>query len=175
MKKTAIGAMVALAVFMVGCGDGLDGSSTGSGPSATPTPAPTATPAPTVAPTATPAPGANATCQLARLPNCDAQCCTNTGANVFLRNEIDVAQNSVRTKRPDLFLSNGNVRDNLEYLKVLSQEILNLSNGRTCAEALGHDEIRVKNDQTVSQHVDVLVADVSPGILGAYTCRPASF
>ncbi len=172
MTKTAFGATVALAIMMAGCGDGIGDVTTGSGPSSTPTPAPTATPAPT--PTPTPPPAANATCQLARLPNCDAQCCREGGGIIF-RTEIDVAQNSVRTKRPDLFFSNGNVRDNFEYLKVLSQEVLNLSSGRICAEPLGHDEIRVKGDQTVSQHVDVLVADVSPAILGAYTCRPASF
>lgn len=89
--------------------------------------------------------------------------------------EIDAAQSSLRAKRPDLFLSNGDVRDNFDYMKVLSQEILNLSAGRICAEPLGHDEIRVKGDQTVSQHVDVLISDKSPWVGGAYTCRPASF
>ena len=94
---------------------------------------------------------------------------------MIFRNEIDVAQNSVRTKRPELFFSNGNVRDNFEYLKVLAQEVLNLSGGRICAEPLGHDEIRVKGDQSISQHVDVLISDVEPWVGGAYTCRPASF
>lgn len=173
VTKTAFGAALALTVMtMAACGDGIGDVTTGSGPSSKPTPAPTATPAPTPTPTATPS--ANATCKLPKLPNCDAQCCSQ-GGSVFLRNEIDAAQNSVRTKRPELFFSNGDVRDNFEYLKVLAQEVLNLSGGAICAEPLGHDEIRVKRDQSISQHVDVLIADREPWVGGAYTCRPASF
>ena len=171
MTKTAFGAILALALMTASCGDGI-GDVTSGGPSSTPTPAPTATPAPT--PTPTPPPTANSTCRLPARQNCDAQCCS-AGGSVIYRTEIDIAQNSVRTKRPELFFSNGNVRDNFEYLRVLSQEVLDLSSGQICAEPLGHDEIRIKGNQEVSQHVDVLVADVSPAILGAYTCRPASF
>lgn len=94
---------------------------------------------------------------------------------MIYRNEIDVAENNVRTKRPELFFSNGDVRDNLEYLKVLAQELMNNTGGRICSEPLGHDEIRVKGDQNVSQHVDVLISDREPWVGGAYTCRPASF
>jgi hypothetical protein len=165
------GATLAFAVTALGCGDGI-GDITSGGPSATPTPAPTATPVPTPAPTATPT--ANATCQLARLPNCDAQCCRE-GGSVIHRAELDAAQNSLRNRRPDLYLSNGDVRDNFQWMQVLAQEILNNTNGRVCAEPLGHDEIRVKSDQSVSQHVDVLISDRTPWVGGAYTCRPASF
>ena len=89
-------------------------------------------------------------------------------------NEIDAAQASLRSSRPDLFFGN-DVRDNLEYMQVLAQEILNRSNGQICAEPLGHDELRIKGDQNVSQHVDVLISDRTPWVGGAYTCRPASF
>jgi hypothetical protein len=60
-------------------------------------------------------------------------------------------------------------------MQVLAQEILNRSNGQICAEPLGHDELRIKGDQNVSQHVDVLISDRTPWVGGAYTCRPASF
>jgi hypothetical protein len=133
---------------------------------------PTPTPAPTPTPTATPSP--RATCALPALPNCDAQCCRE-GGSVIYASQIDSAQRSLRSSRPDLFFSNGDVRDNLEYMRVLAQEILNRSNGQICAEPLGRREIRVKGDQNVSQHVDVLIADRTPWVGGAYTCRPASF
>jgi len=94
---------------------------------------------------------------------------------VIHRSEIDAAQNTLRTRRPDLYLSNGNVRDNIEWMGFLAQEILNNSQGRICAEPLGHDEMRVKSTQDVSQHVDVLISDREPWVGGAYTCRPASF
>jgi hypothetical protein len=154
VRKTLFGATLAFAVTALGCGDGI-GDITSGGPSATPT-------------------TANATCQLARLPNCDAQCCRE-GGSVIHRAELDAAQNSLRNRRPDLYLSNGDVRDNFQWMQVLAQELLNNTNGRVCAEPLGHDEIRVKSDQSVSQHVDVLISDRTPWVGGAYTCRPASF
>ena len=179
MRKTFLGATLALAfmaVTNISCGDGIGDVTTGSGPSATPTPVPT--PAPIVTtptPTPTPTPStSNVACRLTSLPNCDATCCSN-GGSIIYRSQIEEAQDEVRRTRPELFLAGGNVRDNIEYMVVLSRVIQNRSNGNICAEPLGHDEIRIKGDQNVSQHVDVLVADVSPAILGAYTCRPASF
>ncbi len=178
MTKTAFGATVALAMMMASCGDGIGDVTSGSGPSATPTPS--ATPRPSTTPTATPAPtptatpSGNAACQLPKLPNCDAQCCS-AGGSVIYRNEIDNAQNTLRNRRPDLYFSNGDVRDNIEWMVVLAQELQNNTQGRICAEPLGHDELRVKGDQNVSQHVDVLISDRSPWVGGAYTCRPASF
>lgn len=174
MRKTAIGALVALTTFMVACGDGIGDAKTGSSPSGTPTPAPTATPAPTPTPTATPAPGGNIACRLPKLPNCDATCCSN-GGSVQQRGEIEAAQDELVRTQPALFLPNGNVRDNFAYLAALARTIQNRSNGNICAEALGHDEVRIKAGQDISQHVDVLIADVTPAVLGAYTCRPASF
>ena len=176
MRKTFLGATLALAfmaVTNISCGDGIGDVTTGSGPSATPTPATvTATPAPTPVPTATPS--TRATCALPALPNCDAQCCRE-GGSVIYASQIDSAQASLRNSQPGLFFSNGDVRDNLEYMRQLAQEILHRSNDQICAEALGHDEMRVKGDQSVSQHVDVLISDRTPWVGGAYTCRPASF
>lgn len=175
MTKNAFGAMLALAVMtMAACGDGIGDVTSGSSPSGSPTPGPTATATPAATPTPTPTPSTNATCQLPKLPNCDAQCCTSGGSVVY-RNEIDNAQNTLRTRRPDLYQSNGDVKDNLQWLPILAQEIMNNTGGRVCAEALAHDEIRVKGDQSTSQHVDVLIADREPWVGGAYTCRPASF
>ena len=176
MRKTALGAMVALTVFMVGCGEGVSDVTRGSGPSATPTPAAqgTATPAPTATATATPAPSGTATCKLAKLPNCDAQCCSNGGSVIF-RAELEAAEDELTRLQPNLFFSNGDVRDNFEYLAALAKHLTNRSNGNICAEALAHDELRVKGDQNVSQHVDVLISDKTPWVGGAYTCRPASF
>ena len=104
MTKTNFGAVVALAMMMASCGDGI-GDVTSGGPSGTPTPAPTATP--TATPVATPTPpSTNFTCQLpARLPNCDASCCS-AGGSVIHRSELDNAQNTLRTRRPDLYFSN---------------------------------------------------------------------
>jgi hypothetical protein len=172
VTKTTFGATLALAVMMVGCGDGI-GDVTSGGPTGTPTPAPTATPTATPVPTPTPATG-NFACQLPRLPNCDAQCCS-AGGSVIYRAEIDNAQNTLRTRRPDLYFSNGDVRDAQQWMQILAQELQNNTQGRICAEPLGHDELRVKGDQNVSQHVDVLISDVAPWVGGAYTCRPASF
>jgi hypothetical protein len=176
VKKTAFGATLALSVLiMSGCGDGIGDVTTGSGPSATPTPVPaTPTPAPTAAPTATPGTSGTIACKLPKLPNCDAQCCSS-GGSIIHRSQIESAQDELARTQPGLFLPGGNVRDNFEYMAALARLIQNRSDGNVCAEVLGHDEIRVKSDQTVSQHVDVLIADVTPAVLGAYTCRPASF
>lgn len=177
MRKTFFGATLALvfmAVTTISCGDGIGDVTTGSGPSATPTPVVQATATPAATPTPTATPVARATCALPALPNCDAQCCRE-GGSVIYASQIEAAQGSLRNSRPDLFFGNGDVRDNFEYMRVLSQEILNRSNGQICAEPLGHDEIRVKGDQNVSQHVDVLISDRTPWVGGAYTCRPASF
>jgi hypothetical protein len=162
--------------MMSACGDGIGDVTTGSGPSATPTPVVQGTPTPTAtpAPTATPGTSAAIACRLPRLPNCDAQCCS-AGGSVIYRGEIESAQDELARTQPGLFLPGGNVRDNIEYMTVLARLIQNRSNGNICTEVLGHDEIRIKGDQNVSQHVDVLIADVTPAVLGAYTCRPASF
>lgn len=175
VRKTAIGAILALTVMMVGCGDGLDGvTSGGSGPSATPTPV-TGTPTPAATATPTPAPTGTIACKLARqLPNCDASCCS-AGGSVIFRTEMEAAEDELARTQPGLFQSNGNVKDNQEYMAALAKLIQNKSNGNICTEVLGHDEIRIKGDQNVSQHVDVLISDVSPWVGGAYTCRPASF
>lgn len=174
MNKTTLGAAMALAVLMVGCGDGIGDVTTG-GPSGTPTPAPTATPTPT--PTATPAPTptpntGSLTCNLSRLPNCDAQCCRE-GGSVRWRVQIEATQADLTRTQPGLFLSNGDVRDNLEYMAALGRRLTQLYG--LCAEPLGHDELRVKEDQNFSQHIDVLISDRSPWVGGAYTCQPASF
>ena len=176
MKKTAIGATVALTVMMIGCGDGIGNGTSGSGPSGTPTPSTqaTATPAPTAAPTATPSTNGTIACKLPKLPNCDATCCSS-GGSVIYRSDIEAAEDELTRLQPGLFLPGGNVRDNIEYMNALARQLQNRSNGNICAEVLGHDELRVKGDQNVSQHVDVLISDVTPWVGGAYTCRPASF
>lgn len=176
MKKTVLGATVALvAMMMVGCGDGIGDVTTGSSPSGSPTPRATPTPTPGATPTPTPSPTPRAgvlSCTLPRLPNCDAQCCTQ-GGSVLFRAELEDAEAELLRAQPGLFFSNGNVRDKFEYMAALAK----LLTERTglCSEPLGHDELRIKRDQTVSQHVDVLIADETPWVGGAYTCRPASF
>jgi len=72
---------------------------------------------------------------------------------VIHRSELDNAQNTLRTRRPDLYFSNGDVRDNIEWMRILAQEVLNNTQGRVCAEPLGHDELRVKSAQDVSQEL----------------------
>ena len=173
MKKTAFGATLALAVMMAGCGDGI-GDVTSGGPSATPTPVATPTATPTATPAPTPTPNANLlSCTLPpRLPNCDATCC-RAGGSVEFRTQIEEAQDDLRRNRPELFQGNGDVRDNLQYLQILAKRLTERTG--ICSEALGHDEIRVKNTNDRSQHVDVLVADRTPSVLGAYSCTPASF
>lgn len=175
MKKTTLGAAMALAVLMVGCGDGIGDVTTG-GPSATPTPVPTATatPTPTATPAATPTPNTGVlSCTLPpRLPNCDATCC-RAGGSVEYRVQIEEAQDDLRRNQSSLFFSNGDVRDNFQYLAALAKRLTERTG--LCSQALGHDEIRVKGNNDRSQHVDVLIADVSPSVLGAYSCTPASF
>ncbi len=175
MKKTTLGATVALAVVMIGCGDGIGDVTTG-GPSATPTPVVQATPTPTPAatPAATPTPNtSNLSCNLTpRLPNCDAQCCRE-GGSVRWRVEIEATQADLTRTQPNLFFSNGDVRDNFEYMAALGRRLTQLYG--LCTEPLGHDELRVKADQNFSQHIDVLIADRTPWVGGAYTCQPASF
>lgn len=167
--------MVALSVLMGGCGDGIGDVTTG-GPSGTPTPAPTpaptATPAPTPAPTPTPNTG-SLTCNLpARLPNCDATCC-RAGGSVRWRSQIEAAQADLTRTQPGLFNPGGNVRDNIQYMNALAKRLTEMFG--LCTGVLGHDEIRVKEDQNFSQHIDVLISDVTPWVGGAYTCEPASF
>lgn len=172
MRKTVLGAVIALAVTMVACGDGIGDVTTGSGPSATPTPTPQSTP---TTPVATPTPTPNTgglSCNLARLPNCDAQCCSQ-GGSVMWRSQLETAQADLTRTQPQLFRSNGDVRDNVEYMDALARRLTQLFG--LCAERLGHDEIRIKDSQVVSQHIDVLISDVTPWVGGAYTCRPASF
>lgn len=175
MEKTSLGATLALAVLVASCGDGIGDVTTG-GPSGTPTPAPTATATPVPTPTPTPTPGTTGTaaCRLATLPNCDATCCSQ-GGSVMWRVEIEAAQAELVRLQPGLFFSNGDVRDNIEYMNALARHLQFRSNGNICAQALGHDELRVKDSQTVSQHIDVLISDRTPWVGGAYTCRPASF
>jgi hypothetical protein len=86
---------------------------------------------------------------------------------------MQAAEDDLTRTQPGLFLPNGDVRDNIAYLAALARRITEMSG--LCTEPLGHDEIRIKGDQNISQHVDVLIADVSPWVGGAYTCRPASF
>ena len=174
MTKTFFGAALALTVMMVGCGDGI-GDVTTAGPSATPTPrpgaSPTPTPVPTPTPTPTPRPGA-LSCSLPSLPICDAACCSSGGPNLF-RNEVETAEDDLVRSQPGLFLPNGNVKDKFAYLDALAKRLTELTG--LCAVANGHDELRIKKDQTVSNHVDVLIGDETPWVGGIYTCRPASF
>lgn len=170
MKNTALGATIALSMMMASCGDGI-GDVTSGGPSATPTPVPTPTPTATPVPTPTPNTN-NLTCNLARLPNCDAQCCRE-GGSVRWRVQIEATQDDLRRTQPNLFFSNGDVRDNIEYMTALGRRLTQLYG--LCAEPLGHDELRVKEDQNFSQHIDVLISDRTPWVGGAYTCQPASF
>jgi hypothetical protein len=174
VRKTAIALSLGFVAAFIACGDGL-GDVTSGGPSGTPTPTATATPTPTPTPAATPTPGTGtASCQFSRLPNCDATCCS-AGGSVDFRPDLESWQAELRDIRPGLFQSNGDVRDNIEYMAALAQHIQFRSQGRICAEPLGHDEIRIKGSQNKSQHVDVLISDRTPWIGGAYTCFPASF
>ena len=172
MRKNALVALVALTTMMSACGDGIGDVTTGSAPSTTVnTPAATPTPAAAASPTPTPVSGA-LSCTLARLPNCDANCCRE-GGTVRWRSQIEAAQASLRTLQPALFHGNGDVRDNIQYMNALTLRLTQMFG--LCAEPLGHDEIRVKEDQNFSQHIDVLIADATPWVGGAYTCQPASF
>ncbi|MEO8500860.1 MAG: hypothetical protein ABI565_08080 [Vicinamibacteria bacterium] len=173
MKTRILGASVVLSLITMSCGDGIGGVSTGtgSGPSAQPTPVAIATATPVAQPTTTPAPGL-LTCTLPKLPNCDAQCCS-AGGTVLFESELLAAEADLTRTQPGLFQSNGNVRDNFQYLAALAKRLTELTG--LCAEPLAHDELRIKRDNNVSQHIDVLIADVSPWVGGVYTCRPASF
>ncbi len=175
MTKTAFGAVLALTVMtMAACGDGI-GDVTTSNPSGTPTPAPTATPRPGTSPTPTPTPTPTTgflTCNLPALPHCDDQCCT-AGGSVIFRAQIEAAEDDLTKTQPGLFKSNGDVKDKLEYIAALAKRLTQMTG--ICSEPNGHDEIRTKDNQSVSQHVDVLIADQTPWVGGAYTCRPASF
>jgi len=179
VTKTVFGAALALTVMtMAACGDGIGGVTTGTSPSGSPTPVATATPkpgttpAPTPTPSPTPKPGTLA-CTLPALPICDADCCSAGGTRLFTQ-EIQSAEDDLYVTQPGLFLSNGDVKNNLDYLAALAKRLTELTG--LCAQANGHDEIRVKRDQTISQHVDVLLGDnTTPWVGGVYTCRPASF
>lgn len=172
MRRTVLGAGLALTLMAVSCGEGVATLDSGAGPSgssssvsqATPTPAPTATQSPT--------PSAGLTCTLPSLPHCDDKCCTAGGTVLFV-SELELAEADLYKNQPNLFQSNGQVKNNFEYLAALAKRLTELTG--LCAEANAHDEIRVKRDQTVSQHIDVLIGDVTPWVGGAYTCRPASF
>lgn len=178
MTKTDFGAAVVLAVIVASCGDGIGDVTTGSSPSSTPTPRPQSTPGPGASPTPapaatpTPAPTTGLTCNLTALPNCDDQCC-RSGGTVLFRSEIENAQSDLTRTQPGLFLPNGNVRSNTEYIAALARRLTQLTG--LCSQPLGHDELRVKRDQNTAQHIDVLIADETPWVGGAYTCNPASF
>jgi hypothetical protein len=92
---------------------------------------------------------------------------------VLFTPELEAAQDDLRRNQPALFHANGQVKSNFEYMGALAKRLTERTG--LCAEPLGHDELRVKRDQTVSQHIDVLISDVTPWVGGAYTCRPASF
>ena len=175
MRKRVMEAVILAAGLAVACGEGIGGvtSGTSSGPSSNPTPSATATPRPSATPTPapTPVPGA-LSCALPSLPLCDANCCTSGGSNLF-RNEIETAEDNLTKTQPGLFLPNGDVKDKFEYIAALAKKLTELTG--LCAQANGHDELRVKRDQTISNHVDVLIADETPWVGGVYTCRPASF
>jgi hypothetical protein len=176
VNKNVFGAVLALAVMtMAACGDGIGDVTTASSPSGTPKPTVTPTPgpgAPTPTPSPTPKPGA-LSCTLPSLPICDAACCTSGGTRLFTQ-QIQAAEDDLYVTQPGLFKSNGDVKDNLQYLDALAKRLVEMTG--LCAIANGHDEIRVKADQTISQHVDVLAGDnATPWVGGVYTCRPASF
>ena len=111
-------------------------------------------------------------CTLPSLPHCDDQCCTSGGSVIF-RTQIEAAEADLTKTQPGLFLPNGDVKDKLEYIAALAKRLTQMTG--ICSEPNGHDEIRVKENQTISQHVDVLIADQTPWVGGVYTCRPASF
>lgn len=173
VKSTVVLAL--LAGTLLSCGDGIGGVTdpTSGGSTPTPTPRPGATPTPTATPAATPTPSTGLTCQLASLPDCAATGCCERGGTPLFTAEVERAMNDLENTRPDLFGAGGKVRDNLVYLQVLAQRITQLTG--LCTKPEGHDEIRVKRDQTVAQHVDVLISDEFPAVVGVYTCRPASF
>ena len=87
--------------------------------------------------------------------------------------QIEAAEDDLTKTQPGLFLPNGDVKDKFEYISALAKRLTQMTG--ICSEPLGHDEIRTKDNQSVSQHVDVLIADQTPWVGGAYTCRPASF
>lgn len=174
MRRTLLGAGLALTLMAVSCGQGVATLDSGAGPSGSSSSVSKATPTPTAAPTATPSPtpSAGLTCNLPALPHCDDKCCTAGGTVMFV-SELELAEADLYKTQPNLFQSNGQVKNNFEYLAALAKRLTQLTG--LCAEANAHDEIRVKRDQTVSQHIDVLISDVTPWVGGAYTCRPASF
>jgi hypothetical protein len=169
------------AVVLSGCGDGLT-TTTPSNPTGSGTPTPSATPVatPTPTPAATPTPTA-LRCQLPDRPDCGFQgCCTQGGGNPFVT-AIDNAQADLERTRPDLFNRDGSLTvDEVTYTSILAAKITAMTG--ICAVGGGQgssrskDEVGLKNDNTQSTNVDVIIGSSNtPYIGGTYNCRPAAF
>jgi hypothetical protein len=143
---------------------------------ATPTPTPTPTPAPT--PTPTPA---IKTCTIEPNGDCGNSGCCRRGGDIQFEAEIEAAMVALEKSDPDLFESDGSLAvDEEEYTAALAKKITEMTG--LCARGGGRpttiskDEVAVKRDNNMSQNVDVILGSTnSPAIIGAYTCRPASF
>lgn len=160
----------------MGCGDNPSNPIVNQ----TPVPTPVPTPTPTPVPTPTPAP-VKATCQLEEQNDCGfGGCCSEGGAARF-DGEIAAAQADIARTHPEIFDNRGRLNvDEKEYTDILADRIVQMTNGAVCAVGAGgstsRDEIRVKRDNSLSQHVDVIIgSNNSPWVGGRYTCRPASF
>lgn len=152
-------------------------------PTPTPTPVPTPKPTPTPAPTPTPVPTPppSARCRLAARADCGLGGCCREGGAAEFNGEIAAAQADIRRTDPGIFEHSGRLRlGEKEYTDLLADRIVRLSGGSVCAVGSGGsaspDEIRVKRDNDLAQHVDVIVGSThTPWVGGRYTCRPASF
>lgn len=165
-----------LCAVLFACGDSPSNPTV----NATPTPAPTPIPTPTPAPTPTPTP-AKAACKLSELADCGfGGCCREGGAEQF-NAEVAAAQADLARTNPEIFDRDGRLEvGEQEYTDLLADRIVQMTNGAVCAVGSGgstsRDEIRVKRDNNLSQHVDVIVGSSNkPWVGKRYTCRPASF
>ncbi len=168
----SLSALILLTGFLLGCGDSPSDPSGG----ATPTPAPT--PAPTPVPTPTPTPEAK--CTLAAMPDCGFTGCCQEGGSHRFADEIAAAQADLARTNPEMFDSKGAIRvSEKDYTDALAKRIVQITNAGVCSVGAGgstsEDEIRVKRDNNLAQHVDVILSNGQPWVGGTYTCRPATF
>lgn len=96
---------------------------------------------------------------------------------------INDAQAHLERTHPDIFNNNGSLKlDEIEYTNLLAKTLMSLNPG-LCArgggqngESISKDEVAIKEDNNVSQNIDVIIGSShTPYIGGRHTCRPASF
>jgi hypothetical protein len=148
---------------------------------ATPTVVATPTPTPTPAPTAVPTPSIK-TCDLPANDDCGRSGCCRAGGEILFEREIELAMAALEKRYPEYFNEDGSLDiEEVEYTAALATQLTEMfgicaKGGGIRQGSISRDEVAMKVDNNRSQNVDVIIgSNNTPGIIGVYVCRPASF